>query len=122
LINTLAMFLAATNDDPSNDVVNKLLTWGPGGIVVLLFLLGLIVPKTTVEMWREQLGKEQEAHAKTREALDRAVQQGDAAREQANTLLTLLHELGHGGTRPGVTYAPSHDQTPLGSGGGPQGH
>jgi hypothetical protein len=122
LINTLTTILAAASDEPSNDVVNKLITWGPGGVVVLLFLLGLIVPKTTVDMWREQLAKEQEAHTKTREALDRAVQQGDAAREQANTLLTLLHELGHGGTRPGVTYAPSQDHAPLGSGGGPQGH
>ncbi|MFI0939132.1 hypothetical protein [Streptomyces sp. NPDC021020] len=122
MINAFTAILAATSDEPSNDIVNKLLTWGPGGIVVLLFLLGLIVPKTTVDMWREQLAKEQEAHNKTREALDRAVQQGDAAREQANTLLTLLHELGHGGNRPGVTYAPSQDPAPLGSGGGPQGH
>lgn len=122
MINTLTMFLAASSDEPTSDIVNKLIQWGPGGIVVLLFLLGLIVPKGTVDMWREQLAKEQEAHTKTREALDRAVQQGDAAREQANTLLTLLHELGHGGTRPGVTYAPSPDQAPVGSGGGPQGH
>lgn len=116
------MLAAAAADEPSNDLVNKLLTWGPGGIVVLLFLLGLIVPRATVEMWREQLAKEQEAHNKTREALDKAVQQGDAAREQANTLLTLLHELGHGGNRPGVTYAPSQDQAPLGAGGGSAGH
>jgi hypothetical protein len=122
LIHAFTAVLAAASDEPSNDIINKLLTWGPGGIVVILFLIGLIVPKTTVDMWREQLAKEQEAHTKTREALDRAVQQGDAAREQANTLLTLLHELGHGGTRPGVTYAPSQDQAPLGSGGGPQGH
>lgn len=122
MINTLTSMLAAAADEPSSDLVNKLLAWGPGGIVVLLFLLGLIVPKTTVDMWREQLGKEQEAHAKTREALDKAVQQGDAAREQANVLLTLLHELGHGGNRPGVTYAPSQDPAPLGTGGGPQGH
>jgi hypothetical protein len=122
LINTLTTILSATADEPSNDIVNKLLTWGPGGVVVLLFLTGLIVPKMAVELWREQLAKEQEAHNKTREALDRAVQQGDAAREQANTLLTLLHELGHGGTRPGAIYAPSQDQSALGSGGGPQGH
>jgi hypothetical protein len=122
LINAFTTFLAVASDESSSDVLDKLLTWGPGGIVVLLFLLGLIVPKTTVDMWREQLAKEQEAHDKTREALDRAVQQGDAAREQASTLLTLLHELGHGGNRPGVTYAPSQDSAPLGSGGGPQGH
>lgn len=122
MFNAFTTILAVASDEPSNDILDKLLTWGPGGIVVLLFLLGLIVPKTTVDMWREQLAKEQEAHARTREALDRAVQQGDAAREQASTLLTLLHELGHGGTRPGVTYAPSEDPAPLGSGGGPQGH
>lgn len=122
MINAFTTILAGASDEPSDDILNKLLTWGPGGVVVLLFLLGLIVPKTTVDMWREQLAKEQEAHNKTREALDRAVQQGDAAREQANTLLTLLHELGHGGHRPGVTYAPSQDPAPLGSGGGPQGH
>lgn len=122
MINAFTTILAGASDKPSDDILNKLLTWGPGGIVVLLFLLGLIVPKTTVDMWREQLAKEQEAHNKTREALDRAVQQGDAAREQANTLLTLLHELGHGGNRPGVTYAPSQDPAPLGTGGGPQRH
>lgn len=122
MINAFTTILAVASDEPSDDILNKLLTWGPGGIVVLLFLLGLIVPKTTIDMWREQLAKEQEAHNKTREALDRAVQQGDAAREQANTLLTLLHELGHGGSRPGVTYAPSQGQSPLGSGGGPQDH
>lgn len=104
MIHTLASVLAAAEEGPSGDLLNKILTWGPGGIVVILFLTGLIVPRATVEMWREQLAKEQEAHERTREALSKAVEQADVAREQATIMLTLLRELGHGTNPSGVNH------------------
>jgi hypothetical protein len=102
-----ALVVAAT--DPATDYISLLLTWGPGGLVVALFLSGLIETKRNVTdlknergEWRKAFETEREGHQKTRESLAKAEERADAALEAARTTQRLLESLGHS-VNPGGT-------------------
>ncbi|WP_406468055.1 hypothetical protein OH738_10845 [Streptomyces hirsutus] len=81
--------------------------YGVLGVVVVLFLTGLIVSRSTYlavaadrDNWRDAHAKESEAHQATRVSLAKAEERADIAVEQGRTLNALLSELGH---RPDTT-------------------
>jgi hypothetical protein len=87
------------------DVLSLLTQWGPLGLVLLLVLLGVLVPKPMVDLLRQQLERaqqahdlEREAHAKTREALSQQAARGEAAVQAAQTAQRLLERLSSSGT------------------------
>lgn len=90
----------------SDDAFKLLLTWGPGGVVVLLMLLGMIIPKWSYaalqsdrDAWRKAAEDERAAHERTREALMLASQQSAASTEAAKITGQLLKELKHPAAR-----------------------
>ena len=103
LTEALAAFIVADSGVPTgNDLLSILITWGPGGVVLSLILLGLLEPKRVRELisadrdsWKEAFYKEQEAHQKTRDALSKAEERADASLEAARTTAALLDELDH---------------------------
>lgn len=81
----------------SGDVVTYILGFGPIGIGVVLYQLGLIVPKPTLtasergaEQWRKAFEDERAAHAVTRESLAVANDRAEAAVEAARVTTKLL--------------------------------
>lgn len=93
-----AVVLAAAEPD----LMAPLIQYGPLGIVLLLILVGLLVPKGSVEQiridrdeWREAFRSEQKAHQATRDALAEANGRADAAVEAARTTASMLRDLGH---------------------------
>jgi hypothetical protein len=89
-----------------SDFVNYLLNYGVLGVLVLLLLLGLVVPKPNVDdvkadrdMWRSAYETESQAHQTTRDALAAANERAEAAVETARTANAILASLQHkGGT------------------------
>lgn len=81
----------------SGDVVTYVLGFGPIGVGVVLYQLGLIVPKPTLtasergaEQWRKAFEDERAAHAVTRESLAVANDRAEAAVEAARVTTKLL--------------------------------
>lgn len=84
------------------DWLSYLLTWGPGGVVLVLVLLGILEPKRVREGlekdrndWKTAFDTERAAHQLTREALATANARGEAAVESTQALTQMLDRLGH---------------------------
>lgn len=98
---------------PSADVLSILLTWGPGGVVVLLLITGLLIPKPAHDRAlsdRDRLIEavtsdrdravqaieiEQKAHTLDRESLTAAERRADLILDMGRTTNVLLDALGH---------------------------
>lgn len=85
-----------------DELVGYLLNYGVLGIMVLLFLTGLIVAKPTLDAlradrdaWRDAYQTEAAGHAATRAALAEANGRSEVAVETAKTATSLLASLGH---------------------------
>jgi hypothetical protein len=85
-----------------DDLLKQLATWGPGGVVLVLLILGVLVTKRELtgaqqdgERWRQMFEQEREAHRLTQEALARERERMDAALEAGRTSAMLLQYLGH---------------------------
>jgi hypothetical protein len=85
-----------------NDIVGYLLNYGVLGIMCFLLLIGLLVPKPSVDdikadrdEWRQAYMTEASAHAATREALKDSNDRAEVAVETARTANALLASLGH---------------------------
>lgn len=79
------------------DAVSYLLGFGPIGIGIVLYQLGLIVPKPVLsasqkreEQWRKAFEDERAAHTITRESLAVASDRAQAAVEEARVTTKLL--------------------------------
>ena len=101
MIEALAAF-AAAGELSSPDILSILVTWGPGGVILVLVLTGVLEPKKISSIisadrdsWKEAFVKEQEAHQKTRDALAKAEERAEASLAAAQTTADLLEELGH---------------------------
>lgn len=84
------------------DLITTLIGAGPFGVLAALFIWGLVIPKKPYDdvaadrdYWREAWKQEKDAHQKTREAMSKLEQRGDAAVEAANTTAKLLGSLQH---------------------------
>lgn len=107
LIYAAAAVLTASSPGPSStDLVSTLITWGPGGVVLGLIILGVLEPsrfrkmvETDRDSWKSAFSNEQEAHQLTRVALAKAEERAEAALETARTTASLLEELNHRKTR-----------------------
>jgi hypothetical protein len=95
------ILLAAVTTAPTGptgpDIITLLTGAGPAGVMLLLFVMGLVYSKKSYEelaadrdYLRESLLKEQEAHRDTREALIKAGTRADAAVEAANMANSIL--------------------------------
>jgi hypothetical protein len=89
------------------DVTAAILQWGPGGVVILLLLSGVLVTKGHLQevkaerdQWRAAYQQEEQGHNETRSALAESSRAASAAVETARTTAGLLSNLGHIG-RPG---------------------
>ncbi|MFI1409426.1 hypothetical protein ACH4Y0_05770 [Streptomyces sp. NPDC020707] len=111
MVPDLIWVLAAAEEAGSGPNIGKmlgqLLQYGVVGLVVVLLIVGVLVPKYVMsglmaekDNWRDAFEKEREAHQATREQLARAEERGDVAIEQGKTMTRLLEELGH---RPDLT-------------------
>jgi hypothetical protein len=81
----------------TGDALSYVLGFGPLGIGVVLYQLGLIVPKAILtradanaDQWRKAYGDEHAAHQATREALAVANDRAEAAVEAAKVTTKLL--------------------------------
>lgn len=81
----------------AGDIVSYVLGFGPIGIGIVLYQLGLIVPRPTLtasekgaEQWRKAFEDERAAHALTRESLAVANNRAEAAVEAARVTTKLL--------------------------------
>ncbi|MGW2939495.1 hypothetical protein ACWDA7_49210 [Streptomyces sp. NPDC001156] len=103
LLPELLRLAAAEDSGPDvGKLIGQFAQYGIVGIVVVLLILGVIVPKYVMtsltadrDKWREAFEKEREAHQLTREQLAKAEEHGSVAIEQGKTLTRLLEELGH---------------------------
>lgn len=84
------------------EVLNPLLQYGLPGVVILLFLIGWIIPKSVYETLKTELAEvhkalatEQAAHQLTRATLAEANGRADAAVEAARTAASTLQALRH---------------------------
>ncbi|GAQ61430.1 hypothetical protein SsS58_01779 [Streptomyces scabiei] len=69
--------------------------YGIAGLIVVLLILGVIVPKYVMTALTADRDKWREAHQLSHEQLAKAEERGDVAIEQGKTLTRLLEELGH---------------------------
>jgi hypothetical protein len=81
----------------SGDIVTYVLGFGPLGIGLVLYQLGLIVPKPVLggvsddrDQWRKAFEEEHAAHQATRESLAVANDRAEAAVEAARVTTKLL--------------------------------
>ncbi|MEV5429123.1 hypothetical protein [Streptomyces sp. NPDC052701] len=102
LIRVLAAAEEAGGGPDIGKILGQFAQYGVVGLVVVLLILGVIVPKYVMtaltadrDKWREAFEKEREAHQLTREQLAKAEERGDVAVEQGRTLTALLQGLGH---------------------------
>jgi hypothetical protein len=102
LIGSLLRLAAAEEGPDVGKLIGQLAQYGVVGLVVVLLILGIIVPKYVMtaltadrDKWREAFEMERDAHQLTREQLAKAEARGDVAVEQGKTLTHLLEELGH---------------------------
>ncbi|MFI5974816.1 hypothetical protein [Streptomyces sp. NPDC051452] len=103
LLPELLRLAAAEDSGPDvGKLIGQFAQYGVVGLIVVLLILGVIVPKYVMtsltadrDKWREAFEKERDAHQLTREQLAKAEERGDVAVEQGKTLTHLLEELGH---------------------------
>jgi uncharacterized membrane protein len=103
LITDLLRIAAQDSSGPDvGQLIGQFVQYGIVGVVVVLLMIGIIVPKYVMtaltqdrDKWREAFEKERDAHQLTREQLAKAEERGDVAVEQGKTLTHLLEELGH---------------------------
>ncbi|WP_430376682.1 hypothetical protein [Streptomyces sp. B1-3] len=103
LLPELLRFAAEDSGGPDiGKLIGQFAQYGVVGVVVVMMVLGVIVPKYVLsdrtadrDKWREAFEKEREAHQLTREQLAKAEERGDVAVEQGKTLTALLQGLGH---------------------------
>lgn len=114
MIPELLRVLAAADNSGGGPDVGKLIgqfaQYGIVGVVVVLLMVGVIVPKyvmaalmTEKDNWRQAFEKEREAHQTTRKQLAKAEERGGVATEQGRAMNALLLELGHRPDTPGNT-------------------
>lgn len=84
------------------EALNPLLQYGLPGVVILLFLIGWLIPKSVYETLKSELAEvhkalatEQAAHQLTRATLAEANGRADAAVEAARTAAATLQALKH---------------------------
>ncbi|MBK3573162.1 hypothetical protein JHN63_04860 [Streptomyces sp. MBT65] len=98
--------MAAAEDTGGSPDIGKILNqfgqYGIVGLVVVLLIVGVIVPRYVMnnllaekDSWREAFEKERAAHELSRLQLAKAEERGDVAIEQGRTLTALLQTLGH---------------------------
>ncbi|MFE4919022.1 hypothetical protein [Streptomyces sp. NPDC056661] len=99
LIRVLAAADAAESPTDSAKMIGGFAQYGIVGLVVVLLILGVLVPRyvmaaltTEKDNWRTAFEQERAAHQATREQLAKAEEHGDVATEQAKTLIRLLEE------------------------------
>lgn len=88
--------------DQGPDPVAYLLNFGVLGLLLVLWLTGVVVGKREYERalsgeaeWKRQYERESEAHEVTRQALARERERQDASTEAGRTAAALLSVLGH---------------------------
>ncbi|MEV6436330.1 hypothetical protein [Streptomyces anulatus] len=101
----LLMALAAAEAGGGPDiskVVGQLLQYGVVGLVVVLLILGVLVPKWAMnnliadkDGWRAAYETERDAHQATRQQLAAAQASAEVATEQGQAMVRLLEEFGH---------------------------
>jgi hypothetical protein len=99
--------LLAAADDVGTGALTQLISWGAGGVVVILILVGFLDPKRVgdqlrleVQTWRDIYEKERAAHDQTKTALEKERQRADQAVEQARAALELLQRQQEVAERP----------------------
>ncbi|MFE2433348.1 hypothetical protein [Streptomyces sp. NPDC059409] len=106
MIPELIQVLAAAEETGGGPDVGKVLgqfaQYGVVGLIVVLLIIGVIVPKYVMsaltaekDNWRTAFEAERAAHQVTREQLAKAEERGDVATEQGKAMTRLLQELGH---------------------------
>ncbi|MBL1104954.1 hypothetical protein JK361_10165 [Streptomyces sp. 5-8] len=103
LIPELLRLAAAEDTGPDvGKLIGQFAQYGVVGLIVVLLIVGVIVPKYVMNnlmaeknSWREAFEKERAAHELTRQQLAKAEERGDVAIEQGKTLTALLTGLGH---------------------------
>ena len=110
LLPELLRSLAAAEDSGPDigKLIGQFAQYGIVGVVVVLLILGIIVPRYVMnnltadrDSWRQAFERERDAHDLTRQQLAKAEERGDVAVEQGKTLTHLLEELGHRPQLPG---------------------
>jgi hypothetical protein len=98
--------IAAAEEASSGPDIGKILgqfaQYGVVGLVVVLLIIGVIVPKYVMnaltaekDNWRTAFEQERTAHQVTREQLIAAQASVDTANEQGRAMVQLLEKLGH---------------------------
>lgn len=84
------------------EYLTQILQWGPPGVVIVLIVLGVLVPKGAhAQMkqdrddWKAAYDKEVTAHEQTRAAMADLTKVGEANLRASETALALLQNLGH---------------------------
>jgi hypothetical protein len=102
-------YLLAEAAGTSPDLAATILQWGPGGVVLILLLTGMLVTKGNHDdvkaeraKWQDAYEKERSGHELTREALADSSKSAAAAVETAKTTAALLTHLGHPAGRSGT--------------------
>ncbi|MEU5030157.1 hypothetical protein [Streptomyces milbemycinicus] len=106
MVPDLLRVLAAADEAGSGPDVGKVLgqlaQYGVVGLIVVLLICGILVPKYVMsalsaekDNWRTAFEQERAAHQATREQLAKAEERGDVAVEQGKAMTRLLEEFGH---------------------------
>ncbi|MEU6181153.1 hypothetical protein [Streptomyces coeruleorubidus] len=106
MIQHMFWVLAAAEEASGGPDVGKILgqfaQYGVVGLVVVLLIIGVIVPKYVMsaltaekDNWRTAFEQERTAHQVTREQLIAAQASVDTANEQGRAMVQLLEKLGH---------------------------
>ncbi len=98
-------YLLAEAADPASgapEYLTQILQWGPPGVVIVLIVMGVLIPKGAHEQmkqdrddWKSAYDRECEAHDATRNALVELTRVGEANLQASQTALALLQNLGH---------------------------
>ncbi|MEU1863691.1 hypothetical protein [Streptomyces gardneri] len=98
-----ALAVAEAADSPAEiaKVVGGFAQYGIAGLIVMLLILGVLVPKYVMaaltaekDNWRTAFEQERSAHQATREQLAAAQAGADVATEQGRAMIRLLEEFG----------------------------
>ncbi|MGC4906561.1 hypothetical protein ACLQ2J_12645 [Streptomyces cyaneofuscatus] len=83
-------------------MIGQLLQYGVVGLIVVLLILGVLVPKWAMnnliadkDGWRAAYETERDAHQATRQQLAAAQASAEVATEQGQAMVRLLEEFGH---------------------------
>ncbi|MGW3305872.1 hypothetical protein ACWDG9_04705 [Streptomyces sp. NPDC001073] len=97
--------IAAAEEGGGPDIgkmLGQLLQYGVVGLIVVLLIIGIIVPKYVMtnlvadkDGWRSAYETERDAHQATRQQLAAAQASAEVANEQGQAMVRLLEEFGH---------------------------